>query len=331
MARRLVAGPPWSAGAWRSASAFVRLGRPHFLTGGFLMYGLGAAVARGLPGAPPLDGGSYLWGQGAITAFQLMTHYGNDYFDQAADSANATPTRWSGGSRVLGAGAIPAAAAMIAALLFAATGLTLSLGLLLRGSTVSAASLLLAGGLAWFYSAPPLRLHSRGVGELTTAVVVTALTPFVGFTLQATAPEARAAGLPILAATLWPTFALQFAMLLAIELPDAAGDAAVGKKTLVVRCGGAMAARLSCATLIAVYGALPLLVRCDVAPAVLLAAALPFPLAVWQFVRLATGAWRSPAAWEGIAFRGVALLVATAAAQLCAQVAVIVSGHNYSR
>jgi hypothetical protein len=30
-----------------------------------------------------------------------MTHYSNDYFDLAADRANFTPTRWSGGSRVL--------------------------------------------------------------------------------------------------------------------------------------------------------------------------------------------------------------------------------------
>ena len=42
-----------------------------------------------------------VWGQVAITAIQLMTHYSNDYFDLEADRANRTPTRWSGGSRVL--------------------------------------------------------------------------------------------------------------------------------------------------------------------------------------------------------------------------------------
>jgi 1,4-dihydroxy-2-naphthoate octaprenyltransferase len=48
--------------------------------------------------------------------------------------------------------------------------------------------LLLAGALAWAYSAPPFALHSRGWGELTTAVVVTGLTPFAGYILQSPAP-----------------------------------------------------------------------------------------------------------------------------------------------
>ena len=59
--------------------AFARLGRPVFLLGGFVLYGLGAAWARRGGGA--MDGVSYLWGQATITAAQLMTHYANDYFD----------------------------------------------------------------------------------------------------------------------------------------------------------------------------------------------------------------------------------------------------------
>src|SRR5262245_35111157 len=75
--------------------SFVRLGRPKFLVGGFVLYGLGAAVARQRGGgAAAIDVGAYLLGQGAITAFQLMTHYANDYFDLAADRANTTPTRF---------------------------------------------------------------------------------------------------------------------------------------------------------------------------------------------------------------------------------------------
>src|SRR5262245_31255498 len=79
----------------RRVIAFVRLGRPLFLTGGFVLYALGAAIAAH-QGAV-IDWTRYVWGQLAITATQLMTHYCNDYFDFAADRANATPTRWSGG------------------------------------------------------------------------------------------------------------------------------------------------------------------------------------------------------------------------------------------
>ncbi len=82
--------------------AFVRLGRPQFLVGGFVLYGLGAALAKA--GGAPFDRALYAWGQVVVTLTQLMTHYANDYFDLEADRANLTPTRWSGGSRVLPGG-----------------------------------------------------------------------------------------------------------------------------------------------------------------------------------------------------------------------------------
>src|SRR5204863_151574 len=75
------------------------------LVGGFLLYGLGAAVAA--LGGATCSARAYALGQAAVTAIQLMTHYANDYFDAAADRANLTPTRWSGGSRVLTSGALP--------------------------------------------------------------------------------------------------------------------------------------------------------------------------------------------------------------------------------
>ena len=77
-----------------------------------MLYGLGAAVATR---QHSLDVRAYVWGQAAITATQLMTHYANDYFDLAADRANTTPTQWSGGSRVLAEGALSPRVALWAA------------------------------------------------------------------------------------------------------------------------------------------------------------------------------------------------------------------------
>src|SRR4051812_44055840 len=168
----------------RAVLAFVKLGRPLFLMGGLLLYALGAAVAA--HAGAVLDGGRYLAGQLGVTAFQLMTHYANDYFDFEADVANLTPTRWSGGSRVLLGGVLPRGAALVAALVLAATGLALAA---YAGTRPGAGPLvfpafLAMGALAWAYSAPPLRLCGSGVGELNTAVVVTGLVPFVGLHLQ---------------------------------------------------------------------------------------------------------------------------------------------------
>ena len=309
--------------------AFVRLGRPQFLLGGFLLFGLGAAVARSCGAALAL--GPYALGQAGITVVQLMTHYANDYFDLAADRANATPTRFSGGSRVLPSGLLPAGAALVAARALGAAGVGLVIALALwggPGGRTAAGLLLLAEVLAWAYSAPPAALHSRGLGELVTAVVVTGLTPLVGFVLQASGLPSSALGpaLRQLGAAILPLAGLQFGMLLAIELPDAAGDAAVGKRTLVVRLGASRAAVLYGVSLVGVLVSIPLFalgaLPLPLPPAAVLALALPAPLALWQLWRIGTGAWRSPEHFEGLALRAVALLVASSATELAAFISI---------
>jgi 1,4-dihydroxy-2-naphthoate octaprenyltransferase len=293
--------------------AFVKLGRPVFLGGGFVMYGLGAALAA-YAGAV-VDWSRYAWGQLAVTAIQLATHYSNDYFDVAADRANTTPTRWSGGSRVLVDGTLPPGIALVTAL--ALTAVALAAGARFAAgpfprSVVPAVLLMIV--LSWSYSAPPLRLCARGLGELTTAFVVTLLVPWLGFVLQAGATSR----LLLLGAI--PPCAFQFVMLLAIEFPDAAGDAATGKRTLVVRLGGPWSARLYVLVVSAAYLTLPLLVSAGLPPRIAIAASTTSPLAAWQVTRVAGGAWREPDRWESLAFWSVALLVTTAGAELIAAV-----------
>lgn len=292
---------------WQTITAFVRLGRPLFLTGGFVNYGLGAAIAR-LAGHA-IDLRRYVLGQAAVTAFQLMTHYANDYFDLDADRANATPTRWSGGSRVLPAGELPRSAALIAALVLAAIGVVLTAVI---GERV--AVLVAAGALAWAYSAPPLRLCARGLGELDTAIVVTGLVPWLGFALQA----ADLRGAEILVAAIAPLILLQLAMLLAIEFSDAAGDAATGKRTLVVRLGAPAAAKLYAACTAAAYLWLPIAWRLGVPTAAVALASLGIPIGVWRIAR--AGDYRDGARYEQLAFFGVAQVIGVAAALLAGTV-----------
>lgn len=294
--------------------AFIRLGRPLFLTGGFVLYGLGAAVAAVAGG--PIAWGRYGLGQAAVTCLQLMTHYCNDYFDLEADLANTTPTRWSGGSRVLPAGALPRQVALWAALGLAGLGmgLALALGTDPDVGPLAVPLLALVLVLAWEYSAPPLRLHSTGWGELDTAVVVTGLVPLLGFYLQS--PRGPGGGLLLLAIV--PPACLQFAMLLAIGFPDAAGDARVGKRTLVVRLGPARAARLYAAVTVAAYLWLLPAVAVGLPLLVGLAAAAPAPVAVWRAHRMLRGDGRRPELHGSLAFWAVALLIVTSGAELAA-------------
>jgi 1,4-dihydroxy-2-naphthoate polyprenyltransferase len=284
----------------------------HFLAGGFILNALGTAMA--LYNGAPFHFRAWLWGQVAITATQLMTHYSNDYFDLAADRANRTPTMWSGGSRVLPDGKLPPRAALITAVgLMLAALVALAVLMFDVGIGVLTAPLILTGlFLSWAYSAPPFKLHSRGLGELTTAVIVPGLTPLVGYALQA----GRLDTLPILA--VFPLCCLQFAMLLTIEFPDAAGDAAVSKNTLVVRLGGERAARLHRRALLVGYGSLPILVVLGLPPVVALAVLVASPLAVRQLWSMASGAWARPGDWNRMSFIAVGLLIGTSGLELLA-------------
>lgn len=291
--------------------SIIKLGRPLFLGGGFILYGLGAAIAAAAGHA--IDTGRYALGQGAVTAFQLMTHYANDYFDYEADRANATPTKWSGGSRVLPDGALPRSVALSCALVCAAIGLAVSGAIAASVGGLSLPTLAIIGVLAWFYSAPPLRLCATGLGELDTALVVTVLVPWLAFYLQAGADEA---GMRMLALSIVPPALLQLAMLLAIEFPDAAGDAATGKRTLVVRLGAPAAARLYVAITACAIGWPAVAYACGLPPRVVVAMLAPAPLAIWRMYRIDDHA--DPRAFESLTFWAVGLLVVMSALELAA-------------
>ena len=297
--------------------AFVKLGRPLFLGGGFFMYALGAALA--VYAGVEIDWRRYAWGQLAVTSIQLATHYANDYFDVASDRANLTPTRWSGGSRVLVDGTLPPRVALGAALALTAVAF-FTVAHFATGAFPRSAvpGVLLMVALSWAYSAPPLRLCARGLGELTTAFVVTFMVPWLGFVLQ------MGVTWRLMPLAVIPLCVFQFAMLLAIEFPDAAGDVASGKRTLVVRLGGAWSARLYVLVVSAAYLTLPLWVSYGLSPRLAIATACTSPLAAWQVTRVAGGAWRERERWNSIAFGSVALLVVTAAVEIIASLVKIV-------
>jgi 1,4-dihydroxy-2-naphthoate octaprenyltransferase len=258
----------------RRVIAFARLARPAFLAGGFTGFALGAAVAHADGHA--IDWRAYVLGQLLVTSFHLMVHFANDYYDQDTDAITVR-TAWSGGSGVLPNGELPASVALIAALACAAAGVGLTIAEAAMGNLTLAVLGMVIGFLGWSYSAPPMRLLARGLGEIDTIAVVAVLVPLAGYATFATplGPHAVLATLPGACA--------MFAMMLTVEIPDVTADAATGKRNLVVRWGAARAvlvARVLAATavvaLIAVgalaFAALPIVLVAAVPVAVIAAA-----------------------------------------------------------
>jgi 1,4-dihydroxy-2-naphthoate octaprenyltransferase len=279
-------------------AALVRLARPKFLAGGFAGYALGVAVAA-YAGAP-ITPGRYAAGQAMVSAFHLMTHFANDYFDRGSDSG-AGRTAFSGGSGVLAARALLPRTALAAALVCATAGAAAVLAFAHAGMLTVAAIGAAIGILAWAYSAPPLRLAGRGWGELDTTLVVAVLVPLTGYAVFTGHVDLR-----IIAATLAPAAAM-FAMMIAVEWPDRAADAAGAKRNLLVRLGPRRGAWLAIGGAVLIVPGFLLAIGCGAPGASGAFAALLVPL-IAGFGRRIAIAGAPPAE---IAARGVTLFFLT--------------------
>ena len=169
--------------------------------------------------------------------FALVAHAGvnviNDYHDalSGSDAANAERVYpFTGGSRFIQNGVMSAAeTARFGYLLLAAV---IPPGLWLAWQSGAGLLAIGASGLiiGWAYSAPPLRLMSRGLGEL--AIVAGWLLVVLG------SDYAQRGGFDRLPAIAGLSYAVVVATLLFInQFPDRASDEATGKRTLVVRLG----------------------------------------------------------------------------------------------
>ena len=209
---------------------------------------------------------------------QLGLNVANDVFDtaQGADDANVTPTKFSGGSRVIQYGLVTFRQMATLATAFYVGAAVIGLVLLaLRGSPA-----LLAIGVVGFivsigYTAPPLKLVYRGLGEIAVAVgfgPLMLLGAYVVQTRGALAWEPFVASIPI---------ALLVALILYVnEIPDRRGDARAGKRTLPVRLSPAAVIAGYRVAAVAAYAVLVVGVILGVLPIPALLALLTVPLAI---------------------------------------------------
>ena len=212
---------------------------------------------------------------GAV-AVHLGLNVANDVFDatSGADDYNVNPTMFSGGSRVIQYGLV--SLRQMIAISAVAYAVAIAIGLYL--ASVAGWGLLwlgLAGVLiSYFYTAPPLRLVHRGLGEPATALGFGPIMVLGAYYVQTGHYALQPLVLSI------PVALLVMLILYANEIPDRVADARAGKRTLVVRLsrkvvlqGYGVAAALAYLTLV-------LGVVAGLLPWPTLAALLTIPLAV---------------------------------------------------
>jgi 1,4-dihydroxy-2-naphthoate octaprenyltransferase len=259
---------------------FLRATRLPFLTATFVPILLGIAIAAWTNG--------FNWWLALLTVIggaciHLGLNVANDVFDthSGADEANVNPTQFSGGSRVILYGLLSMRQMALLSAGFYAVGIGIGIGLAAaRGWDLLWVGV--AGALiSVFYTAPPLRLVHRGLGDICV---------FLGFgpimVLGAYFVQAQQYDLEPLLASI-PVGILIALILYVNEVPDRPADAAAGKRTLPVRLSREAVVRvyaLAVATtfaLIALFAVAGLTVR----PTIIALAAAPLALPVYRALK----------------------------------------------
>lgn len=202
--------------------------RVPFLTATLVPVLLGAVIARA-------DGFSAWWYLALALIGASAIHLGlnviNDLFDTAsgADPANFNPTPFSGGSRVIQYGLVSIRGMRILAGAFFVTGI--AIGILLAGLRGWAILGIGAAGvfLAVFYTAPPIKLVYRGLGDAAVAVGFGPIMVVGAYYVVAQnfSWVAFYASLPV---------AIFVMLILYVnQIPDRQADRAAGKRTVAVR------------------------------------------------------------------------------------------------
>jgi 1,4-dihydroxy-2-naphthoate octaprenyltransferase len=258
----------------------VQMTRPGFLVITAVACVLGTAVAAACGHGP------HVWTALATLVLAVLMHAAanvlNDYHDalNGADEANTQGLfPFTGGARLIQNGHVSTqethnlAKALIVFLI--------PCGLLLAVKTGGGLMVLGLAGLllGWAYSAPPLALMKRGLGEATVALTWGLVV--VG------ADYVQRKHFFVIPAAVAVSFALLVGNILVINgFPDAAADAQVGKHTLVVRLGARWAAWAYLAFALLAYAWLVAGVWLFIHPEPALWGLASVPLSLWAFLLL---------------------------------------------
>ena len=219
----------------------IHLARPHFLIPGVLLYTLGAVLASA--NGAPFYLGMFLFGYAIFFFAHLSVSFSNDYFDRESDRM-AEQTSLSGGSGVLVQHPELAPTALrIAVLLLLLSVLTAMAFTWYYSFPLWFLLYAVLGGLmGWFYTAPPLKLAYRGLGEASTAIASGFIMPGMGYLVMSGTIDLWFAILSL------PLMCYGLYFILTVEMPDVDFDRLAGKMNLMVHRGivtGARAALLA--------------------------------------------------------------------------------------
>lgn len=208
----------------------LKITRVHIVLGGILAFALGAllGIVAGGTFNPLTIALCYL-----IVFFgDLSTHYSNDYFDANEDRLVVRRKLFSGRKILVNNPNLLALARRIS-LGCLSTSITIAtIAVVFRIAPIELLIITIgANFLGWFYSAPPVRLVSRGLGEMAIALAAGFAIPAVGYISVVGSLEG------VFAFFVLPFLLYGFMLGLSLEAPDIKLDRVGNKKNIGVRMG----------------------------------------------------------------------------------------------
>ena len=261
-----------------AAGVLWRFSRPHTIVGTALsVLGIFAIAADALGPLPAGRAAFHLvWTLVAAVSVNVFIVGLNQLEDIEIDRINKPRLPLAAGELSVRSGRAIVVAAFLLPVVLAVT----------QGA-VELAAVLIAMGIGWAYSSPPLRLKRFPVAASASIAVVRALVVNLGVYLHFSLAFADSSEI---APAVWALtiFVLPFAFAIAVlkDVPDAEGDAAYRVRTFTVRFGHRRALWLGLAALTLAYGGMavlgPLLLD-DVQPVVLAATHIAALAILWTW------------------------------------------------
>jgi 1,4-dihydroxy-2-naphthoate octaprenyltransferase len=200
------------------------------VAGGALAFSLGALLAIAQGGK--FDPARFVLGYSVVLLGDLSTHYSNDYFDVEVDKYIDRKKFFAGSNLLVSNPDLYSLSKIISIALLAISNFLAVLFVILFDAPIEFLIIILCASIVgWFYSAPPLRLSSRGVGEVAVAWVTGFAIPGLGYL------SIRSQLDPLFVYFAIPFMMYGLVLSLSLEVPDVDVDRRGKRRNIAVRKG----------------------------------------------------------------------------------------------
>ncbi len=216
----------------------IKIIRFHIVVGGLLAFLMGVLIA--LLHESTFDIAKIILAYGVVFFGDLSTHFSNDYYDVEIDKHIKTKKSFSGRKILVNYPDLQKKAKIISQILLMLSSLLAIISVIFFDVPIMLLFIaLLVDLFGWYYSAPPIRLSQRGLGEITVAFATGFAIPSIGYLSVRNQLDSFWLFLTI------PFMLYGFTLSLNLEAPDIITDKNHGKTNLATKMNSKIISKIT--------------------------------------------------------------------------------------